>query len=352
MVYQHKIPVKNIFYMLCYAWDTLDQKEKIMAGSEDFNNIYDLLASVYITGCKNILKRGLNKNYVLQCQNVSLVRGKIDFTESNKPAQYFKKSVICHYDEFLNNMILNQIIVSTIILLLKYPYLDKELKNQLKRLRSRFNKITPIKISKSTFSNLRFNRNNYHYKMLINISELIFMGLLVNESQNEIEFSEYIKDIKMANLFEKFILNYYKKHLPYADYKIHAPVFEWKLNKNQLINQKSLLPIMRTDIVIEKKLLQTQLIIDAKYYAKTLVMRNHSETEKIRQSHIYQIYAYTQNSQYHGQVNGMLLYPTTEKEINAIFPFEKQNIYIKTINLNTAWQDIENRLNSLIGLIK
>ena len=31
-------------------------------------------------------------------------------------------------------MILNQIIVSTIILLLKYPYLDKELKNQLKAL--------------------------------------------------------------------------------------------------------------------------------------------------------------------------------------------------------------------------
>lgn len=347
MVYKHKIPLKNIFYMLCYAWDTLDQKDNILSDKEEFENIYDLLASVYINDCKNIIKRGLNKNYIIQSNSIPLVRGRILFNESTNPNHLTKKIIHCEHDEFIENMILNQIIVSTIFIFLKCPYLDKKLKTELGKIKIRFQNIIPIPLSNSLFNNLRFNRNNFHYKILINISELLFNGLLFNENKNNLEFAGFIKDIKMATLFEKFVLNYYKKQLPQTEFVIHSPIFEWNILNHKDSYQKHLLPIMRTDIVIDNKMKKSQLIIDAKYYAKTLVTRNYSEVEKVKQSHIYQIYAYTQNSYFEGDVNGMLLYPTTDKEVNALFPFEDHNIYIKTINLNTEWDNIQSRLDTL-----
>ena len=44
----------------------------------------------------------------------------------------------------------------------------------------------------------------------------------------------------------------------------------------------------------------------------------------------------------------MLLYPTIEKEIDAIFPIGGKNIEARTLNLNAEWQDITARLLALI----
>ena len=41
---EKKIPIQNIFYMLCYSWNILPEKsETTTVGSEDFQNIYDFL---------------------------------------------------------------------------------------------------------------------------------------------------------------------------------------------------------------------------------------------------------------------------------------------------------------------
>lgn len=113
--------------------------------------------------------------------------------------------------------------------------------------------IKDIRLSNELFSSLRYNRNNYHYRMLINISELIFQGLITNEGKNEILFSDFIRDNQMAKLYEKFVLNFYKTHLDEAVYNVHAPKFNWNLDEDISEEDLSLLPEMRTDIVVENK---------------------------------------------------------------------------------------------------
>ena len=40
------IPVLNIYYMLCYAWNTLEEAELVDAGTEGVKELHDLLARV------------------------------------------------------------------------------------------------------------------------------------------------------------------------------------------------------------------------------------------------------------------------------------------------------------------
>ncbi|SCY24374.1 5-methylcytosine-specific restriction endonuclease system specificity protein McrC [Alkaliphilus peptidifermentans] len=343
-----KIPIKNIYYMLCYAWNVLDQSDSILLGSEKFDNIYNLFARIYINGTSSLIKRGLNRYYIQEKEAVSTIKGKINISDSIKEQTFLNGRMICQYDYFSEDIKLNQIVKTTINILVKSPSLDTTLKNKLLRMRLYFSDINEVRLSKALFASLRYNRNNYHYRMLINISQLIYQGLITNEEENEFSFSDFVRDNQMAKLYEKFVLNFFRTHLKEAIYNVHAPRLKWNLDEEICEEDLSLLPEMRTDIVIENKVKNAQLIIDTKYYAQTLVSSNWTDIEKVRTGHLFQILAYVNNSNFTGNVKGMLLYPTIEKEINANFPIMGKSIGIRTLNLDAEWEDVSARLLSLV----
>lgn len=343
-----KIPIKNIYYMLCYAWNVLEQSDNIILGSEKFDNIYNLFAKIYINGTSSLIKRGFNRYYIQENKEILTLKGKINISDSIKTQTSHNGSLICQFDEFSKDIKLNQIIKTTINILIKSPHLDADLRNKLLKIRLHFLDIQNIELSKSLFSSLRYNRNNYHYRMLINVSELIYQGLITNKDGNEISFSDFVRDNQMAKLYEKFVLNFYRNHLNETIYTIHSPKLKWNLDEEVSAEDLSLLPEMRTDIVIENKANNTQLIIDTKYYAQTLVSSNWSDIEKIRTSHLFQILAYVNNSDFLGDIKGLLLYPTIEKEINAKFSLGGKCIGVRTLNLDADWNDITDRLMSVI----
>ncbi|MBU5227036.1 5-methylcytosine-specific restriction endonuclease system specificity protein McrC [Clostridium senegalense] len=343
-----KIPIRNIYYMLCYAWNVLEQSDDIFLGSEKFDNIYNLFARIYINGTSSLIKRGLNRYYIQEDEAVSTIKGKINISDSIKKQAFFNGRVICQYDNFSEDIKLNQIVKTTINILINSPKLETDLRNKLLKLRVYFSDIQDIRFSKAIFSTLRYNRNNNHYRMLINISQLIYQGLITNEVDNEIIFADFVRDKQMSKLYEKFVLNFFRKHLDETIYNVHAPKLKWNLDDEISEEDLSLLPEMRTDIVIENKVRNTQLIIDTKYYAQTLVSSNWTDIEKIRTGHLFQILAYVNNSKFAGDVKGMLLYPTIEKEVNVNFPIGGKSISIRTLNLDTEWKYICNILASIV----
>ncbi|QIZ07617.1 5-methylcytosine-specific restriction endonuclease system specificity protein McrC [Priestia megaterium] len=348
MVDQPKIPIKNIYYMLCYAWNLLDQSDSILVGSDKFDNIYNLFARIYINGTSSLIKRGLNRYYIEENEALSTLKGKIKIGDSLRKQTIQQGRMICQYNEFSSNIRLNQIVKSTIHLLIKSPKVDEAFKKRLLKLRLHFSDIHEIPLSESLFAANRYNRNNKHYQLLINVSELIYKGLISNEAGNEMEFADFIRDHQMSKLYEKFVLNFYRAHLDKENYLVHSPKIKWDLSEEVDGEDLYLLPEMRTDIAVENKIEKTQLIIDTKYYRQTLISDNRSAIEKVRTTHLFQIYAYINNSDFPGSTKGMLLYPTIDKEINAKFPIGGKMIFIRTLNLNAEWNDISDRLLSLI----
>ena len=64
MAIEFKVPIKNIYYMLCYAWNIVDYADETVCGIEEFDNIYNLLATILVKEVGLLLKRGFYKEYI------------------------------------------------------------------------------------------------------------------------------------------------------------------------------------------------------------------------------------------------------------------------------------------------
>lgn len=64
MIKDKGIPIKNVYYMLTYAFKELrrDNYEKI--AGESFEDIYDLFAEILQLGLSYLLKQGLRREYI------------------------------------------------------------------------------------------------------------------------------------------------------------------------------------------------------------------------------------------------------------------------------------------------
>src|SRR5690554_70093 len=108
------IPIENIYFLLCYAWNKLDEKERVDVSIDDKTELLDLLAKVLITSSKLLLKRGIDKSYIDHEEEISGVKGKIEISQTLKRNLLFKQKTVCTYDDFSANIITNQILISTI----------------------------------------------------------------------------------------------------------------------------------------------------------------------------------------------------------------------------------------------
>lgn len=343
------IPIKNLFYMLCYAWNVLSIKDGIAVGLDEYDNIYNLLGRVFSHGIGKLIRSGFHKSYIQKEEELSTLRGKINVQESINWLSVQRKMLVCNYDEYSSDDIFNQILNYTIASLIRNSSVDNAIKKDLKKQKMFFSGIEETPPTKTNKKKLIFNRNNVTYKLLISIAIMLYDNTAINEEDGKEVFQDFFREEQMQKVYERFLLNFYALHLDRSQYKVYAPKFTWlKSDQEDLwddINEAdSLMPELRTDIVIENKSKGIQLIIDAKYYKNALVTSHRSEAKKFIRDHISQVLTYMVNSTYTGTKRGALMYPTVTDVLD-----EKRNIptgwvFFKSLDLNRAWQDISNDL--------
>ena len=113
------IRIQNIYYMLSYAFQVLNEQGYKQVAAEEFDNVAELCAAILIKGVSLQIKRGLGKEYVLQSESLSSLRGKIDISTSVKQQSMLKKQLVCNYDEFSVNSYMNRIIRTTVDVLVR-----------------------------------------------------------------------------------------------------------------------------------------------------------------------------------------------------------------------------------------
>ena len=64
MIIDKGIRIKNIYYMLSYAFEFIKHTGYADMATEDFDNIHDLFAAILAQGVTYQLKRGLYKEYI------------------------------------------------------------------------------------------------------------------------------------------------------------------------------------------------------------------------------------------------------------------------------------------------
>lgn len=146
------IPVQNIYYLLCYAWDKLDEKEIVNVEQEDITELINLFAKVLINGTTHLLKRGLDRYYVKTCEVISGIKGKLNLDATLNKNLLKAQKTVCSYDDFNYNILHNQLLRTTIYKLRRTENIDEDIRRQLKLLDWRLSEIDVINITAPTFS--------------------------------------------------------------------------------------------------------------------------------------------------------------------------------------------------------
>ena len=344
-----KIPIENIYYLLCYAWNKLDEKERVNVSIDDKTELLDLLAKVLISATKMLLKKGIDKNYIDHTEELAGVKGKIQVSQTLKSNLLFKQRTNCTFDNFSANIISNRILVSTIYRLISTKGLDKGLKGELISLQRMLLGIEQIKITNSLFKQVRLNRNNSFYGFVMNVCQIIYESTFPSELEGNYKFSDFTRDDKKMNqLFEAFIRNFYK--IEQKKYKtVKKETIKWQFDSTENESYQYL-PQMETDITLETD--EKKIIIDAKFYRETMTL--HYDKEKIKSANLYQLFSYLLNQRDNNSAKtqnatGILLYPTIDKDYDLSFKYNQHKIQIRTVNLHTNWKDISMRLKEIIN---
>lgn len=281
------IPIQNVYYMLSYAFQVLNEQGYKNIATEQFHNTAELMAAILEKGIAIQLKRGLGKEYIPQTEALSSLRGKIDIAESIKTQSTLRKQLICTYDEFSVNSIMNRIIKSTVEILLR-SNISKQRKKNLRKLMLYFSEVDFIDLYTVNW-NVQYNRNNQTYRMLISICYLVVKGLLQTQSDGSTKLMDFLDEQRMCRLYEKFILEYYRREFK-NQITANASQIPWQLDNDE----NSMLPVMQSDIMLQRD--DRVLIIDAKYYEHSMQVQFNKHT--LHSANLYQIFTYVKNKEY------------------------------------------------------
>ena len=345
MIKDKSIFIKNIYYMLSYAFTTLNQGGYEDVATEEFENIHNLFAAILAKGIGRLLKQGLYREYLNRKEEITAVRGKINMPGTIQNCLARKRLLTCEYDELSENNLLNQILKTTATILLRHARVDQEYKSDLKKEMLFFSNVDTIDPTTIRWSAIRFRRNNQTYRMLISLCQLILEGMLLTTDSGEYKLASFVDEQRMNRLYEKFILEYYAKECPQVT--ATASRIPWALDDGV----GPLLPIMQSDIMLTKG--SEVLIIDAKYYTHTT--QTQYDVHTLHSSNLYQIFTYVKNkdTEFGDQphtVSGMLLYAATDEAIQPdnSYQMSGNKISVRTLDLNRDFSEIAAQLNEIV----
>ena len=89
------IPIRNIYYMLSYAFQVLQSQGFHSLAAEEYENTAELCAAILCKGVAGQLKQGLGRAYIPQTETLSSVRGRIELMDSIKTQSLLKKQLVC-----------------------------------------------------------------------------------------------------------------------------------------------------------------------------------------------------------------------------------------------------------------
>ena len=343
------IAIENIYYILLYAWDHYEEGKAININLDDCPDLPNLFSNVLVNASKRLIKKGLNKDYTTTSQELSFIKGKINFKETLKRNNKLIGKVFCDLDYLNIDTIPNKIIKKTLLNLIA----NKDLKFKNKK------KITPILKyfencdTSSSINNylrhLKLNNSNNYYKLAINLCKIINNIQVPTSKKGEFLFKDILEDeIIMSSVFETFIRNFYK--FEQSKFKISIDKFKWDIETD--LDTSKLIPSNITDVTLRSN--DKTIIIDTKYYKNPLATNQYGKTQ-IRPDHLRQITSYLMNFEGRegpdSRADGILLYPQVkhQQKLNHSITWKNHRISFISINLNQDWKSIYCDLINLVA---
>ena len=344
-----RVPVENIYYLLCYAWDLIEEGRLVDVGTEKFNERpVNLFAKVLNDGVARLISRGLNRDYLAVHGDVRGLKGRLDLATTVRRNLLLNGMTHCAFDELSYDVPQNRILKATLRGLTLVPGLDTDEKRRTERLYGKLNEVADVRLTASLLRTVQIHRNNRAYKFLLNVCRIIHQNLLVNEEEGTAQFHDFREDEQQMGLvFQKFVRAFCERETHYA---VSAPRIDW-FGAEARGADLGRLPGMHTDFVLRSD--ERTIIVDTKFYKEPLSTR-FGERRRVRSANLYQIFAYVMNQAAAAPADepdpeGWLLYAAAKGDFDFRFELMGRPVRACSIDLSQDWRKIERDLRILVN---
>lgn len=339
-----KIPIKNLYFLFCYAWNRFEDAQTIGLGGVESPDLPNLLAKVLIAATRRLLRRGLDRSYLPFADELATVRGRIDFCSSIHSATRNIRRLACEFDELSHDVLHNQILKTSLKRLARCDAIDAGIRHELLLVTKRMSGVTDIKLDRACFARVRLHKNNAQYDLLMKIAALAYDSMVPDPATDGFRFQDIVRDErKMARVFEEFVKNFYRAEQ--QRFGVAPLTIPWAA-KPISTTGNGRLPRMVVDVFLTNA--ERSIIIDTKYYAEALQRFHDAQT--FQSANLYQLFSYLKNysDRSHAPVEGILLYPWVDTSLREVYDFQDHKITLATINLAQDWPIVRKDLLALL----
>ncbi len=165
-------------------------------------DLLELFIGIFIDELLVLFKRDINRNYNLNLENHSFIKGKIDFAETVKHNNYRKHLHYVSFDQFTENIIINRIFKTLILNLIKRTTV-KENKMKLKQSLLWLEDVEVVNLNNEIWKSVKFSYLNNQYEPVFNLAKLFYYNSSPNLNKgDEMVFSLLVP---INQLFERYV---------------------------------------------------------------------------------------------------------------------------------------------------
>jgi 5-methylcytosine-specific restriction enzyme subunit McrC len=207
-----KVPIENLLGMLEYAYNLksfrfLDG----MTQCDSLRSYCDRLAILLTESILDRTRQGLYGTYLENQQNYGYIRGKIDFKSHLKKSWQVKLN--CHYQEYTRDVEDNQILLWTLNQILKTGICSVTVHPLIRKAYHALQgSVTLTPFTAKDCIGRKYNRLNQDYHFLHSLCRFFLDLSIPSHREGDSQMRPFLVD--MAQLYERFVAEWLKVHLP------------------------------------------------------------------------------------------------------------------------------------------
>jgi 5-methylcytosine-specific restriction enzyme subunit McrC len=345
-----QIPVRNLWLLMLYASDLYRSIGKRTVAIEDSpDDIPDLVAEILTHAVEERLRQNLSSGFRQREAELTRVRGRIDILTTERRQLLTRGKVACTFEELSidtprNRLVLVALLeISTVVSRQALSHRCLNLAKTLKRLG-----VSGLRPTRSEISTERFGRNDAKDRLMVAAAQLALNIALPTEEDG----SKYLaipdrEEIWVRRLYERAVGGFYRTVLSQDRWRVYTgKTLNWQINA-KTTGIDSILPSMRTDVVLENIASTQRIVIDTKF--NSIVTKGWFRDETVRSGYVYQIYAYLMSQTgsddpFDQCACGLLLHPSIGQVVDETVIIQGHPVRFSTVDLSSPATAIRQQL--------
>ncbi|MGO7446501.1 5-methylcytosine-specific restriction endonuclease system specificity protein McrC [Rhizobium ruizarguesonis] len=348
------IPVRNLWVLLIYASGLARFLDPFAAQVDGDAVLPDVLGRLLAFAVERRLRRNPSLGYQRRSEELSRVRGRIDWMKTEAGMLLSRGKVACRFEELTHNTPRNRLILAALVRA-RTGVEDTELAFRCGSLVTTLLDagVSPSPPSRSEISRDRIGRNDADDELVVRVAELVLDLVLPSEQAGDVKVTRLDHDERLLRqIFEKAVAEFYRHEFHGRDgWRVSSQAqYAWEA-RDATEGLGAILPRMHADVVLQQGIAR-RLILDTKFTG-ILTHRAHG-TEGIKSAHLYQLYSYIRSQVGRGDVaadcaEGILLHPSLDRHVDEAVTIQGHRLRFVTIDLAS---DPEKFRRDLIDIVK